>query len=220
MNITIILTCTVHVKHPIDCIHQTDKNERLEVYLKSIIQWLYKTNFNVIVVENSGYTFDELINEKELFKNRFEVITFKENELDEASYLINDSSKGASEMFAINYAVRNSKTIQPTNFIIKITARYFISELEEYLNNVELDKYDCLTQQDRNRCEMVGCQYKNIASIFDKDINSDCFIGGVKGPVEYSCINRTSKYSSILICKEFGIEKTQRGGWDCCYYTI
>jgi hypothetical protein len=210
----------VHVKHPIDNMHQIDKNERINVYLKSIIQWLNKTNFNIIVVENSGYTFDELNNEKDLYKNRFEVITFKENELDEASYLKNDISKGASEMFAINYAFHNSKIIQPNNFIIKITARYFISELEEYLNNVELDKYDCLTQQDRNRCEMVGCQYNNFASIFAKDIHSDNVIGLTKGPVEYSYINRTSKYSNILICKEFKIEKTQRGGWHEYYTTI
>ena len=89
-NITIILTSTVNINKKKSFLYQIDKNERINTYLKSILQWLNKTNFNIILVENSGYNFDELNNEKEIYKNRFEVITFKENELNDAKYLINN----------------------------------------------------------------------------------------------------------------------------------
>jgi hypothetical protein len=202
---TIILTSTVIVNHKKSYLFQTDIKSRIETYLTSILQWLNKTNFKIILVENSGYNFDELNNEKELYKDRFEVITFTESKLEEAKYLENNNSKGVSEIFAINYAFKNSKIIHSSNFIIKVTARYFISDLEKFLSYFDLDKYDCLTQNNRNRCEMIGSHYKNFSQIFsDKNI----FTGHVESVYKV----RTSKYSKVLICKIFNITETQRGG--------
>ena len=217
---TIILTSTVNVNETKSFIYQKDKNERLKTYLKSILQWLNKTNFNIVLVENSGYQFDELNEEKEKYKDRFEVITFKENEIDDAKYLMNDDSKGASEIFAINYAFNNSSLIKryDTNFIIKITARYFIPELESYLKKYDLNTYDCLTQNNRSRCEMIGSHIDNFSDIFnpellDKNNNYD-------GHIENIWKYRTSLYDKILVCKEFDIELTQRGGLNKVFLTI
>ena len=215
---TIILTSTVNVKPYIFCMYQIDPNERKNTYLKSVLQWLHETNFNIVLVENSGYNFDELNNEKEIYKNRFEVITFTENNLEEANYLKGEPSKGASEMFAINYAYKHSKLIHLSNFIIKITGRFFINELEEYLSQFDLNNYDCLTQQNTNRCEMVGSHYKNFVDIFNlKLINNN---NQYDGHVESIWKLRTSKYNNNLLCKLFKIDKTQRGGLDMCYYDI
>jgi hypothetical protein len=41
----------------------------------------------IVLVDNSGYKYEELKNEKEEFKDRFEVISFIENQLEEAKYL-------------------------------------------------------------------------------------------------------------------------------------
>ena len=208
-NVTIILTSTVNINKKKSFLYQIDKNERIKTYLKSILQWLTKTNFNIILVENSGYNFDELNYEKNKYKNRFQVITFKENELNDAKYLFNNDSKGASEIFAINYAFKNSK-FTDSIFIIKITARYFIPELEEYLSNYNLDKYDCLTQNNRNRCEMVGSHINNFKDIFNINLlnKNNLYDSHIENIWKY----RTSKYKNILICKEFSIESTQRGG--------
>ena len=209
-NTTIILTSTVNVNLNKSYLFQTCKNERLETYLKSVLQWLNKTKFNIILVENSGYNFDELNNEKILYKDRFEVITFKESELDEAKYISNNNSKGASEVFAINYAFNHSKIIKKSNFIIKITGRYFIPELEEYISKYDLNNYDCLTQYNRDRCEMVGSHYKNFSVIFNINlINKNNYYDG---HIENIWKERTSSYKNILICKKFTIERTQRGG--------
>lgn len=214
---TIILTTTVNVNYNKCCIFQHDKHSRLEVYLKSIKQWLTKTNFNIILVENSGYHYDELNPEKELYKDRFEVIAFQEHEIPEANYLRYNGSKGASEFFAIDYVYRNSKLIHLSKFVIKVTGRYFIDELESYLSNFHLDDYECLVQHNRDRCEMVGSHYKNFMGVF----NTSLYMHGVYSEhVEDIWKTRTSDFQHILVCKEFTIEKTKRGGIDDSYDTI
>jgi len=218
MTTTLILTSTVNVNLRKECVFQTDVNSRIETYLKSVLQWLKNTNFNIVLVENSGYNFDELSNEKEIYKNRFEVITFMESELEEAAFLKNNDSKGNSEVFAINYVYRNSKLIKSSNFIIKITARFYIDELEEYLSQFDLDKYDCLTQNNRDRCEMIGSHYKNFSYIFNIYLVDDAY--RYDRCIERIWKFRTLKYKNVLVCKSFKIEKTQRGGVDRCYDDI
>jgi hypothetical protein len=209
---TIILTSTVNVRSNIDGMFQRNPISRIQTYLSSILNWLNKTKFNIILVENSGYNFNELDKEKQEFKDRFEVIVFDENKLDEAKYLRHRSSKGRHEIFAINYAFNHSKMIQSSNFIIKITARFYIPEFEEYLNNYDLNNYDCLVQNDRDRCEVVGSNKKFFSHIFDIHIDK-CYIEDVWK-------KRTSIYKNILICKLFQIEETQRGGVHHKYTTI
>lgn len=210
MNTTIILTSTVNVNLNKRCLFQTDKNDRLQVYLKSILQWLDKTTFHIILVDNSGYHYQELDNEKKRYQHRFEVITFDEKELEESKYLKDNISKGSSEIFSIHYAFHHSILIKPNqnHFIIKITSRYFIPELENYLLEYDLNNYDCLTQYNRNRCEMVGTHYKYFLDIFNI-----CSSNHNKYEhIEHTYKVRTSQYKNILICKKFQIEKTQRGG--------
>ena len=213
--ITIILTSTVHVNYNKCCLVQTDANTRIQTYLTSIQQWLSKTNFHIIVVENSGYTFPELDKEKMKYKDRFEVITL--NESDEPIYLRNHMSKGASEIYSIHHAYKKSTKIHSSNFIIKVTARYFIPDLETYLKQYDLNRYDCLTQQDRDRCEMVGCHYNFFYDIFNIYVFD---IKGYKGHIEDLWKLRTSKCKNVLVCNPFTIEPTIRGGADEVYNTI
>lgn len=215
MNTTIILTSTVYV-NPKKCyLYQTDPNERLQTYLKSILQWIHNTNFNIVLVENSGYLFEEL----KMFQNkRFEIITFKEDELPETEFIRNDIAKGSSEMFSINYAFNNSKIINNSQFILKITARFFIPELENYLKMYNLNMADCLSQNNPDRCEMVGCHYNHFSTIFNINLlnENNVYDNHVENIWKY----RVSKYSNVIRCKEFKIEKTQRGGVSWCFETI
>ena len=222
MNTTIILTSTVNVPD-VRCNSQTGADNRLCVYLKSIKRWLTETHFNIVLVENSGYVFPELDNEKEMYKDRFEVITFKECDVPQSEYLtkLDDKglgSKGNHEIFAINYAIQNSELIQPTSFLIKITARYFINELEDYLSIYNLNNVDCLTQHNRDRCEMVGCHYKHHSYVFNIYTLTDSI--GWNTHIEDSWKMRTMKYKKVITCKEFSIDSTIRGSNDEYYDTI
>ena len=158
-----------------------------------------------------------------MYKDRFEVITFKECDVPQSEYLtkLDDKgfgSKGNHEIFAINYAIQNSKIIQPTSFLIKITARYFINELEDYLSIYNLNNVDCLTQNDKSRCEMVGCHYKHHSYVFNIYTLDDSI--GWDTHIENIWKMRTMKYKKIITCKEFSIDTTIRGSHNEYYSTI
>ena len=217
MSTTIILTSTVNVQQK-SVLFQTNKQDRLNNYLKAVKQWLSNTKFKIVLVENSGYTFPELQKEKEKYKNKFEIISFQEREINEAKYLEREEGKGGSEMYAIHFAYYHSRLIRNSIFIIKITARFFIPELEGYLENKDLNTYDGLCQNDIDRCEMVGSHIKNFHIIFNKYMMNDN--GQYEQHVENIYKTRMTWFSTILQCKLFAIEPTQRGGVDELIYYI
>jgi len=96
-KVSIILTTTVHVTK--NSAFQVDKMERINTYLKSIHLWLKKTDFNIIVVENSGYSFEELENELKIYKGRFEIHTYNEADIKKnKGRLMHLESKGGCEI--------------------------------------------------------------------------------------------------------------------------
>lgn len=208
-KIIILLTSTVNVQSK-SVVFQKSKEERINAYIKPIKKWLYNSKFTIVLVENSGYTFPELKEDLDYYKERFEIITFKEKEVKEAKYLTKEEGKGGSEMFAIHYAFYHSFLMKKSFFIIKVTARYFIPELENYLMNINLDEYDGLCQNNPDRCEMVGTHRKNFHIIFNKYLINDD--GNYDQHVENIYKQRLNWFKKIIKCKLFPIEKTQRGG--------
>lgn len=217
MATTIILTTTVSVQDKI-YLFQTDKQERVQVYTKKIKQWLYESQFRIVVVENTGYTFEELNEEKEKFKHRFEVISYVESELESADFLKGNPYKGASEIFAIEHAYITSPLCQQADFIIKVTGRFFIPGLEEYLKQFDLSQYHVLTQNKMNRCEMLGCHKDYFYTIFNTLLINEN--GEYSGHVEDIYQYRCRLFEKNIHCPEFPIEGTQRGGINEVFYNI
>ena len=216
-KVSIILTTTVHVTN--ETAFQVDKIDRINTYLKSIRSWLKSTNLNIIIVENSGYNFEELKEELKLYKNRFEIITFNEkgpNGYDQ--FQMHLQSKGGLEINSIHYAFNNSSFLKRSIFVIKITCRFFIDNFENFLNNYELNKYDCLRQHYKNRCEIVGTHIDNFNIIFDKNlfVKNGVYDYHVENVYDY----RFTLLNNILICPKFSIEPTQRGGLNEIYTSI
>lgn len=215
MQPLIILTTTVNVQDKI-YLFQTDKGERAGVYVRKIKQWLQETNFPIVVVENTGYTFPELENEREQYKDRFEIITYTESELPEAAFLKGNPYKGASEIFSIYWAHQHTRLT--SDFIIKITGRFFIPHLETYLSGIPIEDYDVLVQNRKDRCEMLGCHNNHFNHVFDVNlINRN---GEYDGGVEFVYQFRCEKYDKVIHCPVFPIEGTQRGGINEVFYDI
>lgn len=216
----IILTSTVHINPAKYYMYQTDPASRISTYLSAIRKWLTQTNFNICLVENSGYSFEELSEEKEKYANRFEVICFNEREEPTTQHLANNTSKGQSELYAINWAYSRSKFRESSPFIIKLTARYFISQLEDYLAKYNLDEYGSLSQNNRDRCEMVGCHARNFNIVFNESLIDE--YGMYHSHIEDVWKKRTEQCLPTLVCDEFEIERTIRGGApeDCAFTTI
>jgi hypothetical protein len=81
-KIVLILTSTVRINTK-DCVFQRDPKQRVQTYVKSIEQWLSKTNFTIVLVENSGYPFHELAELMVQHCDRFEYLTFDEKKTTE-----------------------------------------------------------------------------------------------------------------------------------------
>ena len=225
-NVLIILTSTVFVNKAKHFLYQIVPTERINCYLKSVKQWLEKTNLKICLVENSNYTFPELNDYVEKYSDRFEIITFNELNLpNEYKYLEYNCSKGASEMFSIIYAYTNSKFKSSVNFIIKITARYFIDQFENFLEinniinntrNVGIIDYESmilgLRQHDQQRCEIIGIHKIFFNMLFELNLSDE---NGYFYPhIESIYCNRLKllNQNRIIVCPTFTIEPTQMGG--------
>jgi hypothetical protein len=159
------------------------------------------------LVENSNDDFPELKKIKEEYSYRFEYITYDEKYMDIYKY----KSKGISELFSIRYAYDHSERLKTAKYIIKITARYFIPELESYLKTIQLPKYECLVQHDIDRCEMVGARHDFFDTVFKYSTRYDHIEDYYKS---------TASSLKRLVCKKFFIEPTQRGGENEIFTTI
>jgi hypothetical protein len=211
-NITIILTTTAVVQEK-SFLAQTDKQQRVDTYVKSTKQWLEKTTFNVVIVDNNGYSFPELEEYKSEYADRFEILYFVETDVLGAEHLKGDLHKGTSEIFAIEWAYYNSSIIPKSRFVIKITGRYFIPGFQEYLNQYDIENYDALRQNDTLRCEIVGAHIEKYHIIFNRwPVTEDfCYCGSTEFIYQY----RIDKLCANKIhCKSFEIEPTPRGGYD------
>ena len=137
----------------------------------------------------------------------------------EASFLQNNTSKGCSEIFAINYTYHNSLLVKKynPNFIIKITGRYFINEFETFLSKYILNNFDVLRQFNNETCEIIGCHSMLFDYIFNYNISANEYIHWL-GHIEDIYNNRCKRLKNILICDKFNIKPTIKGGFgDLCY---
>jgi len=223
-NICIILTTTIYSdpKKRYSIVNDSDK--RLTIYLESIKQWLEETNLNIVIVENSGYEFLELKKYEGIYKNRLEIILFNEKKLPNYIFLnlgasaLNiksdylSTSKGTSEMFSIYYACQHSKLIKNSDFVIKITGRYFIPGFEEYIIQNKVTDYDVLRQFNPNRCEIVGCSVHQIDKIF-KPNNFRAPNGLYIHHIENLYKERIEQLDQekVFTCQNFKIKKTLTG---------
>lgn len=221
-RICIILTSTIRVNKDKVGLVQIDADERRKLYLSRVKQWLNCTQFKIILVENSGYTFPELQDDANTYKSRFEICSYDESTLDEASYLKNDRSKGCSELFAINYAYEHSNIAKSSDYIIKITSRYFISGLEKFILRTNLEDYVAMTQHNEERCELVGCKpdFFNVVFFVKSLDETGNRHGHVERVYKIRMNNLRNHGNIILTCPEFPIEPTMRGGVHALFINI
>jgi hypothetical protein len=221
-DICIILTATIHVKEHKVGVFQKDSNDRLEVYLKATKQWLDTTDFRIVLVENSGYEWKELTTYQKKYTDRFQICTFDELYETEAGYLKQDQSKGCSELFSINYAFCKSELAKTSKYVIKVTSRFFIPDLQHFLASIPLEDCHALRQNEGGRCEMVGCRIDRFCDIFyvyalDEHGNR---MGHVENVYKFRMEREVKKGNQILVCDLLPIEPTIRGGVNGSYTNI
>jgi len=219
----LLLTTTVNVSPAIECLYQTNPAERAETYCKTIRRWMHETDVRVVVVENSGYVFSELAYLCEMYPSRLAIVSYNEAETKGAEYLNGNLSKGASELFSIQYAYRQWECFreQTILFVVKLTCRYVVPELPAWLDaqSIPLKQYGAMVQHDADRCELVGANIKYFNTVFNIEMIQPS-TGKVIRHVETIYKERCQRIPNVLVCPEFAIEATQRGGINAKYTNI
>ena len=157
----IILTTTVNIFN-VNKIFQKSSSERLQTYISSINKWL-KTDFKIVVVDNSGYTFPEINITKNLH-----VISYYYDNIDveeKDKFILFSNEKGHHEMLAINYAFNHIPSQWNYQKIFKLTGRYFIPNFEQYVDNIPDEAVYYIQKRDI-MCELYGGKKEKVIDLF------------------------------------------------------
>jgi hypothetical protein len=150
-DVIIILTTTVNV-FDVDKMYQKSKKDRIDTYNRSLSEWL-KTDFKIIVVDNSGYKYPEF---KENARFKKISYTYDSIRIPFGSYFIkNTKNKGDHEMLSIMYAYKNIPIFWKYNKIFKLTGRYYIPDFNKFIKKIP-NTFKFYIQNNSNRCELFG----------------------------------------------------------------
>lgn len=129
-KITVLLTACINPNGM--CLTKLqDPETRLKHYLRALEYYLLNTRFKVVVVENTLFDFAKVIDLKWIVNGRLEVLFFDGNNYDKTK------GKGLGEALIIDYAFKNSRFLVDSDYVLKITGRYIITNLEKNLKYVE-----------------------------------------------------------------------------------
>ena len=124
-NICILLTATIDPQG-IVFLKRNNPIVRENDYIKSMKRWMEMQQFPIIFCENSGYKIDKIKSMiKKHKKKKIEILQFKGNSFPR------ELGKGYGELIIIDYAIKHSKLIKNSDYIIKVTGRYFIKNIEK-----------------------------------------------------------------------------------------
>lgn len=135
-----------------------DPVERENDYIAATSFYLSR-GFSVVLVDNSGYVSEKLSSLKLNYLN-FEYLVFNTTQ----SYL----GKAKGEIEIINYALKFSELLSEVNYLVKITGRYIIKNINDILCKVDFKENSVYINPTRNlkwadtRLMMMSKEYYNV----------------------------------------------------------
>jgi hypothetical protein len=163
MNYVILLTACVD-PNGMKYTKLQNSEQRKKQYIEALDWYINNTNFNIIFAENSNCDFSDMY-KKYIEENRLEYLTYSGNDYDKSL------GKGFGEANIIKYAINNSKLIRDDDYIIKITGRIKVLNI-----NKLIDVKDKAIQYKNNGNKfaegtIVSFPVKFIKKYFNKNIN-------------------------------------------------
>lgn len=134
-KVSILLTSSIDTSN---CIltSRSDIETRKNDYINTIDKYLKFTQFDIIFIDNSNYDLS-FIREKFCEQlDRIEIISYNGNNYDR------ELGKGYGELEIIHHCISNSDKLKNQSHIIKSTGRYFISNLEYLIKNIDINQYN------------------------------------------------------------------------------
>lgn len=133
---------------------------RKKLYSDVINKWLNYTNYDIFVIESSGYTFPDIKHDK------LHVISFN---------LESQSNSSIAESKSILYALDKIKDININyTHILKVTGKYYLDNIEKTLNDLP-NNYDIYTQTHINHdWQQINTEYYCIKKELYNDFAQTC----------------------------------------------
>jgi hypothetical protein len=103
-----------------------DMDRRKKHYIDALNFYIEKTNLKILFVENSGVDLSYLF-QKEIKNERLEILTFNGNDHQKSL------GKGVGEMVILEHAIAKSIFFKKSNFLFKITGRYKILNINQFI---------------------------------------------------------------------------------------
>ena len=143
----VLLTTAVQVNvgEPVKEKNTSIPEVRISLYNEAFKKWWTHTSMNIVIVENSGFGFEEIRS----YAPSVEIDSFK------MPYVPKKVSM--AEAYSIVHAFDNHY-LDSYEFVLKVTGKYFLPDIEQYLCslNATVPDFDLLIQSKPSHCEVFG----------------------------------------------------------------
>lgn len=132
-NICILLTATINPQGVV-FVKRSNPIIRENDYIKAFKSWINMQEFSIVFCENSGYKIDKIKNIiKKHRKKNIEILQF------DGQCFPRELGKGYGEAIIIDYAIKHSKLIKSSEYVIKVTGRYFVKNIKKMIDTLSTD---------------------------------------------------------------------------------
>ena len=142
-SVCVLLTACVDPKGCI-LLERSEPKVRERDYVRALKKWIGRTDYPIIFCENSGYDLSKVrrCTKNALLKNReIEFLQFEGNNSSR------DRGKGHGELSILEYAIKHSKLINRYEYVLKITGRIFVKNINSIIEFLDSEK-DCFVMHD------------------------------------------------------------------------
>ena len=167
----LLITSTIKPNEKVFSLALKDKADREKQYFAALLFYIEKTKLkNIIYCDNSNTILSNLSYLQKLAmknKKQFEYLSFRGN----TSEIVHHG-KGYGEGEIIKYILNNSKLIKNMDYLIKVTGRLYITNINTLLR-LCFDRYNYFDMTKTRRCETRF--YMIQKSVYEKKF-VDCYL--------------------------------------------
>ena len=133
-RVVLLLTATIDPKGVV-FLKRNDPLVREQDYINALSKWLETVHIPIVFCENSNYKSNKIINLRKNYSNKeIEILQFAGQNFSK------ELGKGYGELLIIKYAIQHSNFIEHSDYVIKITGRYYIKNIQKIMRALLNDK--------------------------------------------------------------------------------
>lgn len=125
VRVCILLPATINVRG-VAFLKRSDPKIRENDYISALGKWIQETNYPIVFCENSNSDLKRIKEAIEQYINReIEFLQFDGNNYPR------DLGKGYGMLLTIRYALQNSILIKNSDYVVVVTGRYFVKNIQK-----------------------------------------------------------------------------------------